>query len=154
MCADDPESMEQPNPDRIPMPVVPREAPSPWFTNWPLVWFCISYYSLAAFWGVHSAVAAEESPAEFILQIGLVLCLSLWAVADSRRRQKPIPRSLQFWFFLLAGILVPAYFIVTRGWKGAGWIVLHILGWFAVATLAMHITGFFYFGDRWWQVFE
>jgi len=154
MCADDPENMEQPNPDRIPTPVLPSQTRSAWFTNWPLVWFGVSYYSLAALWGVHSSIAAEDSLAELILRIALVLCLALWAVADASRRQKPIPRSQQFWFLLLAGILVPIYVIATRGWKGAGWIVLHILGWFAVATLAMHVTGFIYFGDRWWQVFE
>ncbi len=80
----------------------------------------------------------------------MALFLSLWAVADARQRQRPIPRSQQFWFFVLAGLVVPGYVIMTRGWRGAGWVVLHAVAWYGIATLTMHVTGYLYFGDAWW----
>ncbi|MGE0534799.1 MAG: hypothetical protein AB7O68_07470 [Pirellulales bacterium] len=79
----------------------------------------------------------------------MALCLGLWATTDARRRQKPIPSSAQIWFFVFAWIMVPGYVIVTRGWKGIGWVVVHAVGWLMVATLAMLIVGLCLYGLDW-----
>jgi len=75
----------------------------------------------------------------------------MWAIADARRRHKPIPRSQQFWFLVLAGVVVPGYVIVTRGWRGLGWVAFHFAAWIVIAVIAMHITGAMYHGDAWWE---
>ena len=51
---------------------------------------------------------------------------------------------------IFAGLVVPGYVVVTRGWKGLGWVALHAVGWVVISTLAMHIAGFIYFGNAWW----
>lgn len=142
--------MEQQNPFRAPKEYSPGGTPTTHGSMTPLAWFCIGYYALAILWGARSAVASERSAGDLVFQVMLALCLGAWAIADARRRQKPIPRSRQFWFFILAWAVVPGYVIVTRGWKGLGWTVLHFVGWYAIAVLAMGLTGLIYFGDEWW----
>jgi hypothetical protein len=119
----------------------------------PLPWFLVSFYSLAILWGVRSAIYLEPSSTTLLLQLAIYLCLGLWAVADARQRQRPFPRSAQFWVLTLAFVAVPGYVVATRGWKGLLWVVLHALAWFTITTLAMHVTGALYFGDLWWQHF-
>ena len=142
--------MEQLNPYQSPHETSTSTAKTRRFSTNPLVWFCVGYYVLAILAGIQSAVGSEQSTGQVLMQVALALCLGLWAVADARQRGKPIPRSQQLWFLVLAGLVVPGYVIVTRGWKGAGWVVLHAVAWYALATLTMHITGYLYFGDEWW----
>jgi hypothetical protein len=117
----------------------------------PLGWFLVSYYGLAVLWGAHSAAATPPAGGDLVFQIALALCLGIWAVADAHERGSPIPRSQRIWFLLLARLVVPGYVIVTRGWQGLGWVVLHLIGWIVVATLAMNFTGFLNLGDAWWK---
>jgi hypothetical protein len=142
-------AMDIQNPFCGPKEVAMEGTQRPRWSRNPAVWFCVSYYALALWSGARSAVVSERSAGDFIFQVVLALCLGIWATADARLRQKPIPRSQQLWFFVLAGVVVPGYVIVTRGWKGLGWVVLHIVGWIVVSTLAMHMTGFAYFGGAW-----
>ncbi len=126
---------------------------STYATGWPsngLVWFYVWFYTIAILWGAQGAVASVQSGGDAIFQLSSALCLGMWAVADARQRQKPIPFFQQQWFFIFAGLVVPAYVIVTRGWKGIGWVALSAVSWFAAATLAMHVAGFIYFGSAWW----
>jgi hypothetical protein len=122
----------------------------PLFSRNPLFWFCIAYYLLAVLWGARGAFISERTTGDLLLQIALALCLGVWAVTDARQRHKPIPRSQQFWFLVLAGLMVPGYVIFTRGWKGIGWVILHAVTWMVIATLSMHLIGFTYFGSAWW----
>jgi hypothetical protein len=55
---------------------------------------------------------------------------------------------------LLSWLVVPGYVVVTRGWKGLGWVVFHVIAWIVITTLAMHVTGYLYFGDVWWRAFS
>ena len=144
--------MEPQNPYGAPKELSVNRAPTIRLSRKPLAWFCVAFYGLAILWGARSAVASERSASDFVFQVVLAMCLGIWAVTDARQREKPIPRSQQFWFLILAWLVVPGYVIVTRGWKGLGWIALNALSWFAIATLAMHITGFIYYGDAWWPV--
>jgi hypothetical protein len=73
-------------------------------------------------------------------------------LADARCRRKPIPGSAKPWYFILAGIVVPAYVIWSRGWRGLGWLVVHAFLWVVMATIAMHMGGMWVYGeDEWWR---
>lgn len=120
--------------------------------NWsmrPLGWFLLAFYALAVLWGARSAFVVERQVSVFFMEFLVSLSLAMWATADARQRQQPIPRSLHMWFLWLATILVPGYVLLSRGWRGIGWVVLNGLAWIVVATLAMNIAGFLYFGVAW-----
>ncbi len=118
----------------------------------PLTLFCIGYYALAVLSGARSAVFSERTAGDVVIQMALAICLGVWAVADARQREKPIPRSQQLWLFILAAVVVPGYVIITRGWKGIGWVGLHTVSWVVLWIAAMHTAGFIYFGNAWWPV--
>jgi hypothetical protein len=61
------------------------------------------------------------------------------------------PASAIPWLYLLAGIVVPLYFLFTRGWKGIGWVLLHAVCWYILATIGMHAAGTMLFGEEWWR---
>jgi hypothetical protein len=117
----------------------------------PLVWFCLSFYAIAVYMGVRSTLITDGAAGDRVIGFVLSICLCAWALTDARQRQKPIPRSQAIWFAIFAGLVVPGYVIVTRGWKGLGWVIFHVVGLFVVSTLAMHVTGVIYFGSDWWQ---
>ena len=56
------------------------------------------------------------------------------------------------WFLLFAIIVVPCYAILTRGWKGLGWVTLHLVGWLVASFLAMNVLGTIRYGAQWWNV--
>ncbi len=141
--------MEEPKPYRSPRSTTAGSTDRRGWRLSPVTGFCLAFYSLAVLWGVRSAVAPERSLSDIVFPMVLAICLCTWAIVDARHRQKPIPRSLRLWFFVLAGIVVPGYVIGTRGWKGLGWVVLHTVAWYALATVAMYVAGYLYWGDEW-----
>jgi hypothetical protein len=143
--------MEQPNPYSAPLESPQADVSVRRSAGSALLWFCVVFYALAALLGAREALIGQRTPSELVLELAVVLCLGMWATGDARRRGRPIPRSVKIWFYVLALIVVPGYVIVTRGWKGLGWVVLHVVGWVVVTTLAMHVAGFSYFGDAWWE---
>jgi hypothetical protein len=50
-------------------------------------------------------------------------------VVDAKRRGWPIPLFAQPWFVLLALILVPAYVVWSRRWRGVAYLALHAALW-------------------------
>jgi hypothetical protein len=138
------------NPYHAPLEPVSARRRFTLFPPSPLAWFVFGYYGLAVFWGARNAIFAEQSAADILVNLLLAFCLALWAVADAKQRQKPIPRSLQFWFLMFAYVVVPGYVIRTRGWKGVGWVLLHAIGWYALALVTMLGAARLYYGDAWW----
>jgi hypothetical protein len=134
--------MESPNPFSSPRDALPAGAVASQFRISPLACFCVAYYLLAITWGVHATVATAQSAGDLVLSVALALCLGIWATVDARQRQRPIPRSQHLWFFVLALFVVPGYVIGSRGWKGLGWVVFHIVGWVMISTVAMNATAF------------
>ncbi len=59
----------------------------------------------------------------------LMLALSCWAISDSVARGAPIPTFARVWYFIFGIILVPIYVIGTRGWRGVGWVAIHVIAW-------------------------
>ena len=66
---------------------------------------------------------------------------------------RPIPAMSHHWFVLLAGLLVPGYIIWSRGWRGAGWVMLHGFLWYASATIALLVGGVAIYGKEWLRAF-
>ena len=114
-------------------------------------YFVILFYATAAVWGVRSAYYWEPSHLDWIMTPIQALTLGWWAVTDARRRGRPMVWPARLAFVVLGGILAPIYFIWTRGWRGLGWVVLHAVGWWLVATVALHAAGSIAYGGAWWE---
>jgi len=116
-------------------------------------WFLAVFYALAVVWGIRNIHFWQPSLLDLLVPIALAIALGCWALVDAKRRQQqqPIPILARPWFFLLAGFVVPGYVIWSRGWRGAGWVILHAGGWYGLATVIMHAGGTVVFGDEWWR---
>lgn len=141
--------MEPQNPYSPPQETTPEVTPARWILD-PTVMFCAAFYTLAALSGWRSTIG-DDGTARILINIALSLTLGLWATQDASRRGKPIPRSQQMWFLLFAIIVVPCYVILTRGWKGLGWVTLHALGWLVTSLVAMNVMGTIRYGAEWWN---
>jgi hypothetical protein len=106
--------------------------------------FLIVFYILAVVWGA-SVRSGVSSGVERLVSVAGAIALGWWSVADANRRRSPIPRFSRPWFFLLAGLVVPVYVIWSRGWRGAGWVVLNALLWLVLGNAVMYL-GWFIFG--------
>jgi hypothetical protein len=114
--------------------------------------FCLFYYGLAVFYGARYALVTTSTALfDLVFPTVMYICLCSWALTDARERRQPIARSLQFWYYLFAPIVVPGYLLGTRGWKGLAWIAFHVVAWAVVATAAMQGIGLIYWGDAWWR---
>jgi hypothetical protein len=109
----------------------------------------LALYGHAVLTGFSSARSAERTPIDTLLTFTLAVALGSWAVADSRARRRPIPLLARPWFFIFAGVLVPAYVVWTRGWRGAVWVAAHVVGWFVVALIAL-VAAVVVIGDWGW----
>ena len=142
--------MEQQNPYTPPQEVATAVPPARWISD-PAVLFCAAFYTLAALSGGRSTIEVDDGIDRFLINIAVALTLGLWATQDAKLRGKPIPRSQQMWFLLFAILVVPCYVILTRGWKGLGWVTLHVLGWLVTSFVAMNGMGTIRYGAEWWN---
>src|SRR4030095_788032 len=94
---------------------------------------------IAALWGLRLVHYTQQSAVDLFAPLAMAVTLGWWAIADSIARERPIPMGTRVWFLLLAGILVPGYFVWTRGWRGALAVVLGAAAWYAVCLLAMFL---------------
>jgi hypothetical protein len=116
--------------------------------------FLVAYYLLAELWGVRSIWYWESSRLDILVPLVLSVALGWWAVVDAKRRGHVIPMFAQPWFVLLAPVLVPVYVIWTRRWPGVGWLVLHVVLSYSLATISMHLGGLLVFGGEWLRAFD
>ena len=112
-------------------------------------WFFPAFYALAIVCGIRNIHSGESSRLDLLYAVVFAIVLGWWAIVDARRRRQPIPMLARPWFFLLAGLVVPGYVIWSRGWLGLGYVVLHSVLWYALATVVMHAGGWIVFGDDW-----
>jgi hypothetical protein len=124
----------------------PREAAA---SSMHTLWLLAIFYAIAIVWGVRSVYQSEPSVLDFLVPLANAICLGAWAIVDARRRKHPIPMSAQPWFVFLAIVLVPAYVVWSRGWRGLAWLLLHVMLWFLVATISLYLGGWMIFGDAW-----
>ena len=135
----------------LPTPSEPAAAPPGGYRH--TYWFLASWYLLAVMWGIRDIHRAEPSHLDLLFPIALGLCPGSWAIVDARRRRRPIPMLSHHWFVLKAELLVPGYILWSRGWRGAGWMILHSLLWYALAMVALLAGGVAMYGADWLRAF-
>jgi hypothetical protein len=52
---------------------------------------------------------------------------------------------------VFAVLLVPAYVVWSRGWRGILWVTLHAVLWYVVAIAVMNGVGVWVFGEKWFR---
>jgi hypothetical protein len=104
---------------------------------------------LAVIWGARSVKYGGPSALDLLVPVALAITLGWWAIADAKLRGYDIPLFVQPWFLLLAGLVVPAYVLWSRKWRGVGWLILHAALWYAIATIALHAVGIIMWGEEW-----
>ena len=124
-------------------------APEPTAGSFHTCCFLVAFYLLAVVWGVRSIYRTQVSGLDLLVPATLLICLGSWAIMDARRRRHPIPVLTQQWFLLLAVLVVPGYVIWSRRWRGLGWIALHVVVWYTVATISLHVGGLAIYGQEW-----
>ena len=107
-------------------------------------WFLLAYYSLFAMWGIRSAWPTVPSRLDIMVPLSLYAVASWWVVVDARLRGRAVPLLSQQWFFLAAGLLVPVYVIWSRGWRGVGYLALHGVLGYLLATVCMNAVALLY----------
>ncbi|HUY90075.1 MAG TPA: hypothetical protein VMV10_15165 [Pirellulales bacterium] len=112
-------------------------------------WFLLGFYLLAIASGIREIRYRQESALDLLVPFSMALWLSLWALADSKQRGRPILWSLRCWFFLLAVIVVPCYVIWTRGWRGLGLVAANTIAWTILSVVTTVIGGRLVFGADW-----
>jgi hypothetical protein len=92
----------------------------------PVVEFLRSYGALYAvalvigiYCGVNAATQSIIAPlVQFVFSYGAATFLALWACRDARSRQSTPCFDFGMFVFFTWYITVPAYLVVTRGWRG------------------------------------
>jgi len=103
--------------------------------------FLYGFYALALVWGVRGLWHALPSALDLLAPVYVAGCLCGWALEDARTRRRPIPLLSRGWFLLLPHLAIPGYVVLSRGWRGAGLLLLHAVLWLALATFALHVCG-------------
>jgi len=109
-------------------------------------WFLTAFYVLAVANGLSSAWS-EKTAADYLLGLCMTWVTGIWAIRDAMARGHPIPALSRGWFILFANPAVPVYVIWSRGWRGVGWLLLHLVGFFGLTTLV-------YFALSWTELPE
>lgn len=103
-------------------------------------WFLVVWYAFAVVWGIRLAWHWIPSRLDFFVPVALWIALSWWAVVDAKSRGRAMSLSSQQWFYLFGWLLVPAYVVGSRGWRGVGYLILHGVLWLVVANLVMYVA--------------
>jgi hypothetical protein len=114
--------------------------------------FLFFFYALAVVYGLRQMRLREPSPIDFMMQIAMPLCLATWAMQDIRHRKYRVPLLAKPWFFLFGSIVVPGYVIWSRGWRGLGWVVLHLFVWVVLAAIVGVVGGMLVYGPDWMRM--
>ena len=100
-------------------------------------WLLGCFYGLAVAWGIRNAYYPSPSVLDILVPLAICTVLCTWAVSDSIARGHAIPLLARFWFFILAGIVVPGYIVWSRGWWGAIKLIVHAVAWYGICLAAM-----------------
>jgi hypothetical protein len=94
-----------------------------------------AFYATGIIWGIRSVYYWQPSLLDLGIPLTMALVASSWAIVDSRAQGQAIPFWSGWLFFVCAGILIPGYFIWSRGWYGAGLLLLHAFVWYGLCLL-------------------
>lgn len=86
-----------------------------------------AFYVLVVLSGLRNIYHSEQSYLDLLIQPTFAVCLGWWAVVDARCRHHPFPLMTQPWIILFGAVAGPGYVIWSRRWRGAGWLLLHLV---------------------------
>ena len=120
-------------------------APSPGVRRFAVV----TVYLLGAGWGVYAATGPENSPARWVISLGLAVACTVWCAADAAARGQALVWPARIGILLVWPVGVPLYLVWSRGARGAATAVLAVLGWLAVMFTAFMVAGYLAYGPAW-----
>jgi hypothetical protein len=109
----------------------------------------ITVYVLAAGWGVYSAVGREDSPARWVISLGLAVACTVWCAADAAARGRSLVWPARIGIFLIWPVGVPIYLVWSRGARGVVTAVLAGVGWLALMFVVFMVSGYMTYGSAW-----
>jgi len=98
-------------------------------------WFPVAMLYFASILSGAIQCASPQFNAFWAIDFFMALSGIYWIKLDARHRNKPIPDIALFLLSWLWGLFAPIYLISTRGFRGFGWTLLHVVGLYA-ATIA------------------
>jgi hypothetical protein len=105
----------------------------------------VGFYVAAALTGVTDALS--NNALVYYLSATLLACSAGgWCAADASRSRNPMTWAVQLLTFLFWPIAVPIYLIVSRGWRGLGWLILNAVAVYATICVAYFATVYLYWG--------
>lgn len=102
--------------------------------------FLAVLYLLAVALGIGGVARRESNGHDLLDSIVCSVGLGWWAIVDARVRGHVIPLLSKSWFLLFSFFLVPGYIVWSRGWRGAGWIVLIGATWTILAAISSFLA--------------
>jgi hypothetical protein len=96
-------------------------------------WFLPLFLATAILSGLSVSLAGRLSPIDELLSLATVMLVAFWVLADACRHRHRFPLTAEAYVLLFASVVAPAYLVWSRGWRGFGWLVLALIGWYAVA---------------------
>ena len=106
----------------------------------------ITLYVASFLWGVVQVMVPDLGGLYYLFALVMAGAAAWWAVSDARERGKPILHILQLFVFLLWPVAVPIYLIATRGFRGLGLSVAHVVGLIFVLCIGFYVTVFSVYG--------
>jgi hypothetical protein len=106
-------------------------------------------FVLAAGWGVHSAVAQEDSATQWIISVGLAVACAIWCAADASARGLTLVWPARIGIFFFWPVAVPIYLIWSRGVRGVLTAFVAIVAWVIVVIATFTLSGYLAYGPAW-----
>lgn len=112
-------------------------------------WLLLAYYSLCVIWGVRNAWQSVPMRLDILVPLALYTAGSWWVIVDARTRGRAVPLHSRQLFFLIAALLIPAYVVWSRGWRGLGYLMLHGVLGYLLTAIVMNVVGRLVHGAQW-----
>lgn len=99
--------------------------------NWPIgitVGFSALHYAVTGYAGYDPSMEAE-----YIIAFAFSIVLAWWTLDDAKQRGYHRPYEFGAFLFFVWPLVLPAYLIATRGWRGIGlftlFLTLYLIPW-------------------------
>lgn len=90
---------------------------------------------LSALWGVRHAFVIDRR-IDLLFSVAMAICATLFCIADSRVRGKPLLHSYYWLIVITWPVAVPLYLVFSRDFKRIWRIALYILAWFGMPSFS------------------
>jgi len=105
--------------------------------------WCSVYYLIVAVVGIcQPFIVALDSDASYLSKVVVAFPGAYWLIRDAKVRGMHVPHVIQPGIVSCWTLVVPIYIIRTRGWRGVGYITLHIAGTIMVGLAGHYISAY------------